>query len=362
MAEDNDPASKTEEPSARRLADAHAKGDVAKSQDLTSWASLAGSAGAVAIAGGSMCRDLATHLLPFIDHPDAFQLGNGGALVLAQAAAMAAAAPLMIVFSASMITGAAGNLIQTGFLWATDKLKFDASKLNPLNGIKRLFGLDGFMAFLRSLFKVLVVGGVAWWMIKPHATELQGLAGVDPAAILPFTADLLRGLLYAILAVLGVGAMLDWMWQRQRFSARMRMSREEMKEESRQSDGDPQVKQRQRQIRSDRARRRMMQAVPKATVVITNPTHFAVALRYEQDKTDAPICVAKGADLIALRIRALAEEHKVPVIEDPPLARALFSAVEVDEAIPHHHYAAVAKVIGFVLNGAKRRRAQPLRP
>src|SRR5665213_2627562 len=125
MAEDNDPASKTEEPSARRLADAHAKGDVAKSQDLTSWAS--------------------------------------------QAAVMAAAPTLMIVFSASMITGAAGNLIQTGFLWATDKLKFDGSKLNPLSGFKRLFGLDGFMAFLRSFFKVLIVGGVAFWVIKPHA-------------------------------------------------------------------------------------------------------------------------------------------------------------------------------------------------
>ena len=238
--------------------------------------------------------------------------------MVARAAALAAAPTLMIVFSASMITGAAGNLIQTGFLWATDKLKFDASKLNPLSGFGRLFGIDGFMAFLRSLAKVLIVGGVAWWVIKPHAVELVGLADMDPAAMLPFTAGLLRSLLYAVLGVLGVIGMLDWMWQRQRFTQRMRMSREEMKEESRQSDGDPQVKQRQRQIRSDRARRRMMQAVPKATVVITNPTHFAVALRYEQDKTDAPICVAKGADLIALRIRALAEEHKVPVIEDPP--------------------------------------------
>ena len=356
MADDSDPASKTEEPSAKKLADARASGDVGKSQDLTSWASLAGTACMVTMYGGWMGRDLATHLVPFIDHPDAFQLENGGALALAKAAVMAAAPSLAIILSAGMVAGASGNVIQTGFMWATDKLKFDMSKVSPLGGFGRLFGIDGFMQFLRSLFKVFIVGAIAWWAIMPHAGQLEGLAALDPAAILPFTAEILRALVYAVLAVLGVGAMLDWMWQRQRFTQRMRMSREDLKEESRQSDGDPQVKARQRQIRSERARRRMMQQVPKATVVITNPTHYAIALRYETDKTDAPVCVAKGKDKLALRIRAVAEEHKVPVIEDPPLARALFGAVELDESIPYDHYAAVAKIIGFVLNASKPRR------
>ncbi len=148
------------------------------------------------------------------------------------------------------------------------------------------------------------------------------------------------------------------MWQRQRFSARMRMSREEMKEEARQSDGDPHVKARQRQIRNERARRRMMQQVPKATVVVTNPTHYAVALRYVEGETEAPVCVAKGLDKLALRIRAVAEENQVPIVEDPPLARALYATMDVDESIPLQHYEAVAKVIGFVLGAAKRRRAR----
>ena len=356
MADDSDPAGKTEEPSAKKLADARASGDVGKSQDLTSWASLAGTAGVVALYGGSMSRDLATQLLPFFDHPDAFQLEDGGALVLAKAAVMAAVPSLTIILSAGMIAGASGNLIQTGFMWATDKLKFDMSKVSPLGGFGRLFGIDGFMQFLRSLLKVFIVGAIAFWVIKPHAAQLEGLAALDPAAILPFTAEILRALVYAVLGALGVGALLDWMWQRARFTQRMRMSREDLKEESRQSDGDPQVKARQRQIRSERARRRMMQQVPKATVVITNPTHYAIALRYETDKTEAPVCVAKGKDKLALRIRAVAEEHKVPVIEDPPLARALFGAVELDEAIPVNHYAAVAKIIGFVLNGSKPRK------
>jgi flagellar biosynthetic protein FlhB len=140
----------------------------------------------------------------------------------------------------------------------------------------------------------------------------------------------------------------------------MRMSKEELKEDYKQSEGDPHVKARQKQIRMTRARQRMMQAVPNATVVVMNPTHYAVALRYEQGEDEAPICVAKGLDSLALKIRALAEESGVPVIEDPPLARALYAAVEIEEIIPAAHYEAVAKIIGFILNRGKK--ATPLQP
>ena len=142
--------------------------------------------------------------------------------------------------------------------------------------------------------------------------------------------------------------------------ARLRMSKEEMKEEHRQSEGDPHVRARQKQIRTERAKRRMMNAVPKATVVVMNPTHFAVALRYGDD-TPAPMCVAKGMDSLALKIREVAEAAGVPVIEDPPLARALYATVNMDQTIPREHYEAVAKVIGFVLAAARKRRARPLR-
>ncbi len=138
--------------------------------------------------------------------------------------------------------------------------------------------------------------------------------------------------------------------------ARMRMTKEEQKEDYKQSEGDPHVRARQRQIRMERARRRMIQAVPKATVVVANPTHFAVALRYEQGETPAPQCVAKGVDAVALRIREVAEAHGVPVVEDPPLARALYGAVEIDQIIPRQHYEAVAKIIGFILAGRRPRR------
>jgi flagellar biosynthetic protein FlhB len=198
-------------------------------------------------------------------------------------------------------------------------------------------------------------------VLKPHAQEFQLLPTMDPVGMLPLVAKLLRDLVFAILGLLGAGALVDWIWQRQRFMQRMRMTKEELKEDFKQTEGDPHIKARVRQIRFERARRRMMQAVPKATVVVMNPTHYAVALRYVAGETAAPQCVAKGADNIALRIREVAEGANVPVVEDAPLARALYATVEVDQFIPREHYEAVAKVIGFVMQTAQRRRARSLR-
>ena len=187
--------------------------------------------------------------------------------------------------------------------------------------------------------------------------QMTQLAELAPSAIIPLTWDILKGLLYAVLIMLTFGAGLDWFIQRQRFMKRMRMSKQEVKDENKQSEGDPQIKARLRQIRMQRARRRMMSDVAKATVVVMNPTHYAVALRYEPGVTAVPMCVAKGMDLLALKIREVAEEAGVPVIEDPPLARALFATVEIDETIPKEQYEAVAKVIGFIM-GKKQARSR----
>jgi flagellar biosynthetic protein FlhB len=169
--------------------------------------------------------------------------------------------------------------------------------------------------------------------------------------------DVTKRLVMAVIALALAVAALDWLWQRQRFMVRMRMTKEEVKEDYKSTEGDPYILARQKQIRYERARRRMMQAVPGATVVVMNPTHYAVALKYEQGADAAPTCVAKGLDSVALKIRSVAEEAGVPVIEDPPLARALYAAVDLDEMIPPAHYEAVAKIIGFILNAGRRRRA-----
>jgi flagellar biosynthetic protein FlhB len=362
MAEDKEAASRTEEATPHRLEEARRKGDVAKTPDLPQWASLAGAFGVLLLAGGYLSQRLAGSLVPFISHAGDLSLeGGGGVFVLRQA--MIAAAPILIsVLLAAGLAGAFGNLVQHGFLWSPNKLAPDLSKLNPLSGFKRMFGIDSLVQFFKTLVKVASVGAVAWFVLRPHARELSNLAAMEPLAIVPAAAGLLKGLFFAILALLGVTAFVDWMWQRYRFAIRMRMSREEVKEDFKNQEGDPHIKAKLRQMRMERARRRMMQNLPKATVVVMNPTHYAVALRYEAGETAAPQCVAKGLDDLALKIRAVAEAHGVPIIEDPPLARSLYASVEVDDIIPPNHYEAVAKIIGFVMNGARRAQTQRARP
>jgi flagellar biosynthetic protein FlhB len=356
-----DSGSRTEEASPRRLEEARRRGDVAKSPDVPQWASLTAASAVVAIGGGWMATNLASRLVPFVMHPDAFDLQGGGGVAVARQAALAGAPIIISVLGAAACAGIAGNLIQHGFLFAPEKLAPDFSRVSPAQGFKRLVGIDGLVNFLKSVLKIGLVGFVAWMVIKPHTREFELLPTLDPMALLPLASQMLRALLLAILGVLGLGALLDWFWQRQRFLQRMRMTKQEVKEEFRQTEGDPHVRARLRQIRFERARRRMMQNVPKATVVVMNPTHYAVALRYVSGETVAPQCVAKGIDSLALKIREVAEEAGIPVVEDAPLARALYATVDVDETIPREHYEAVAKVIGFVMQAARRRRARSLR-
>jgi flagellar biosynthetic protein FlhB len=361
MAEQGDNASRTEDASPRKLEEARKEGDVPKSMELSQVFALSGAFAAVAMGGGAMAYHLADSLRPFIAHPETIELQGAAGQAVAWQVTMAAAPVLFTVLGATMLAGVGGNVIQHGVLFTTAKLRPDLSKLSPAQGFKRIFGIDGLMNFLRSALKVLLVGAVAWWVLAPHAGELTGLITMEPASILGYSAGLARSLMFAVLSLLALGAVLDFIWQRQRFMDRMKMTKEEVKEDYRQSEGDPHIKARQKQIRTERARRRMIQQVPKATVVVMNPTHYAVALRYAQGETPAPQCVAKGMDAVALRIRAIAEEAGVPVIEDAPLARALYANVEVDQIIPHQHYEAVAKIIGFILAGKRpRQRARAL--
>jgi len=355
VADDTDDASKTEEPTQKKLSDARKKGDVPKSPDFSQLASLAGAFGVVVIAGGWLARDLVSALVPFIAHAGQMDV-EGGANLIAKKVVMAALPPLIMVMLVSGFMGAAANIAQSGFLFSAEKMKPDFAKLNPLKGLGRIFGPDGLMQFAKSAVKFIVTGIIAWFVLKPDAKEVIGLVGMDPAAMLPLAIDLCKKLFWSVLIFLLVTAGFDWFWQRMRFNKRMRMTLHEVKEEHKQSDGDPHIKAKRRQIQMQRSRQRMMQAVPKATVVVMNPTHYAVALKYEQGETPAPICVAKGVDELALKIRALAEESGVHVLEDPPLARALYAAVEIDQQIPAEHFEAVAKVIGFVMSNKKAKR------
>lgn len=358
MAEEAEAGSKTEAPTQKRLADARAKGDVAKSPDVSSFATLAGASLLILTLGGFAARQTVDRLRPFLEHPDAIDVSGGGQLGVL-AAALRAAEPAFWVLGAAALAAVAGNVLQQGFIWAPGRLVPDASRVSLPSGLKRVFGIDGLIHFGKSVLKISAIGAVAVAILKPRADVLASLPALNIAAILPFAADAFQALLLAVLVVLAVIALADFMVQRQRFLQRLRMTKEELKEDTRQNEGDPHVKAKLRVLRMRRARTRMIQAVPKATMVVMNPTHYAVALRYVQAETAAPICVAKGLDALALRIREVAEANDIPVVEDPPLARALFAAMDVDETIPREHYQAVAKLIGFVMGQAQRRAAPP---
>ena len=294
MADDQDAASKTEDATPQKLQKAREKGDVAKTPDLASLASFAGAAAVIAIAGGWMSQNLASALLPFIAHPESMSLEGHGAIEVARVAARAAAPLLITVLVVAAVMGVGGNLIQTGFMYSPDKVKPDWKKVSPMAGLKRLVGLDSLMQFVKSVAKIVMVGWVGWVVMKPYLHPLRELAAMDPAAMLPLLSEILRKLVFATAALMLAIAGLDWFWQRQRFLKRMRMTKEEQKEEYKNSEGDPHFKAKRRQIAIQRSRSRMMAAVPNATMVVMNPTHFAVALKYEAGETAAPQCVAKG--------------------------------------------------------------------
>ena len=354
MAEDNDSASKTEEPTGRKLEQAREKGDVPKTLDLPQLAAFAAVAGVLAFAGGLLSRQLLLDLTPFIENPDEMDISPAGATALGWELAGAMSPILLIVAGAAIVAGVLGHVLQTGLMWSPSLLEFRLSKVSPIQGFHRLFGIDALIQFVKSLLKLGAVGAIGFFVLRPHWNELQQLPSVDVAALMPMTLGILKTLVLMVGSFLAAIAALDWLIQRQRFLVRQRMTREEVKEEFKQTDGDPHIKARQRNIRMQRSRQRMMAAVPNATVIIMNPTHYAVALSYEEGDAAAPTCVAKGLDAMALRIRAVAEDAGVPVVEDPPLARALYAAVEIDEQIPIAQYEAVAKVIGFVLAGRRK--------
>jgi flagellar biosynthetic protein FlhB len=356
VADAPDHDSKTEEATPRKLADARKKGDVAKSPDVAAALSLLGAAAVILMAGGWFATSMAEQLLPFIAAPHAMIGGlEAGAGVEIGARALWAIAPfLAAVMLATILGGAGGNLAQSGLIFTGEKLKPDWSKVSPLKGFKRIFGPDGLVQFIKTFLKLVAVGVICWMVLKPHVRELENMAAMSPAMILPLARDLAVSLMLATLIFLGFTSGVDYLWQRYRFAERMKMTKEETKEDYKQSEGDPHVKARLKQIRHQRSRQRMMQNVPKATVIVTNPTHYSVALRYETGDA-APVCVAKGVDAVALRIREVARDHSVPIVENVPLARALYAAVEVDETIPREHFEAAARVIGFVMQKRRKR-------
>jgi flagellar biosynthetic protein FlhB len=348
MSDADDDASKTEEPSERKLGEARSKGQVWNSKEVSHWCMFFGIVMILAFLGTSMATGVSRAVVPFFEKPDqiAVDAGNLGRTLLATW--WEVAKPLLFPIFILMVVGVLPNVLQTGFLVATDAVKPKLSKLNPLAGLKRMFSISASIEMGKNLVKLAIIGSIIVWLMAPEFSRVDQLIGLDMIDALIELKDQTIKLLAAVIAIMLVLAAADVAYQRYTYYKNMRMTKQDVKEEFKQTEGDPAVKARLRAIRMERARRRMMAAVPKATVVVTNPTHYAVALQYEPETMPAPKLVAKGVDLIAKRIRELAEENNVPIIENPPVARSLYATVELDEVIPPEHYKVVAEIISFV--------------
>jgi flagellar biosynthetic protein FlhB len=349
VADEQDPSEKTEEPSQKKLDDAHNKGDVAKSQEIPALFVLFAATLLLMLAAPWATREIARPLAAILAGAHDIPMDGEHLRVVMLRLGAAIAAVVAVPVLALALAAIAGNVVQHRLVWSAEPLKPKFSKVSPLAGFKRLFSTDSLVNFVKGVVKLAAVGAAITMVLWPERDRLDLLIVSEPSAVLATLSWFTLKLLGAVLAVMVVVAALDYGWQRHKWFQRQRMSVKELKEEFKQQEGSPEIKGKVKQIRAERARRRMMQAVPKATVVVTNPTHFAVALSYEAGMA-APKCVAKGVDAVALRIRALASEHGVPVVEDPPLARLLHAAVDLDEEIPPEHYKAVAKLIGYVMN------------
>ncbi|MGD0191098.1 MAG: flagellar biosynthesis protein FlhB [Rhizomicrobium sp.] len=349
MAGDRDDSQRTEEPTQRKLDDARDHGDVVKSTEVSTLAVLAGGTLAIAMFARSSAEQFASTFRGFLEGAGQTDTDPASIMILFKHAGLTLAAMLAPFLAVVIASALAGHMLQSRPVFSIDRITPNLSKLSPMNGLKRLFGIDGLTNLLKGAIKLVLVGAVVWTTLWPMRGQLESLLAQTPAAIASDMTTIVLRMLFAALAILAVLAGIDYFLQRYRFLQRNRMSKQEVKEEFRQNEGDPAVKAKIRQVRKERARRRMMAEVPKATVIVTNPTHFAVALKYESGKMAAPICVAKGMDALALRIREVAEEHDVPIVENPPLARALYASVEIDEAVPPEHFKAVAQVIGYVM-------------
>jgi len=349
MAEDTDDASKTEEPTAKKLEDAHKKGNFAVSREIHNWLMLAAALVLLIAVMPGTAAGLHRRLSFYVEHVHELPMDRGNVGMILMRVMLDILWALWLPVLLLCAAGVAGSIAQTGWIVVWDKIVPKFEKIDPIAGIKRVFGsVNQLVELVKGIAKIAVVGVVAYLALKPMVMSVEHFTGIDLMALLAELKELTYRLFVGVLAVLTLIAGGDLLWQRHTYNKQMKMTRQEVKDEYKQQEGDPMVKARVRQLRMERTRKRMMANVPRADVVVTNPTHYAVALKYDPESMGAPTVLAKGVDMIALKIREIATENEVPIVENPPLARALYATVDIDEEIPSEHYRAVAELITYV--------------
>ena len=348
MSEEQDEAQKTEDPTAKKMEDARKKGNVALSREVNHWVML--------LTGTILVVWLSPYMLTELMELFKFHLANAhtvsgtpGGMNFALGNTLLEvlkilAFPLLVLMVAAFI----GPFAQVGPLFAPEAIKPSLSKISIIKGFGRLFSTRSLMEFAKGILKISVVGIVGTIILMPYFGQFEHMITLPTIMILVELKTLFLALMTGVLFIVFVVAMIDLVYQRNQHMKKMRMTKQEVKDEYKQTEGDPHIKGKLRQLRMEKGRQRMMQAVPSADVVITNPTHFSIALKYDPDEMEAPVCVAKGMDEMALRIREVAKEHNIVLFENKPLARALYDVIDIDEQVPAEHFKAVAEVISYV--------------
>ncbi|MCC6915579.1 MAG: flagellar biosynthesis protein FlhB [Rhodospirillaceae bacterium] len=347
MSEDKD--AKTEEPTAKRLGKAREEGNIPVSQEVKSVSMLVGVLIVVGILGPWVARDMSQYLRVFLERPETISLDNDAVgplfVQILWRIGVLLAFPVFVLVIAAFI----GTLAQVGLVYTPKKIEPKIENISPIAGFRRLFSLQSLIEAGKAVIKIVLISAMVGLLIVPTIESPDWLMGQDVRTTLRDIHHLMVMILFLVVLVMGALAAADYIYQNWSHKEKLKMTKQEVKDEHKEAEGDPKVKGKIRQLRLERHRHRMIAAVQKASVVITNPTHFAVALQYDVDSMAAPVVVAKGVDFLAKRMRQVAEAHDVPIVENPPLARALHAAVEVDQEIPAEHYKAVAEVIGYVM-------------
>lgn len=348
MADDGkDDSEKTEEPTQKRLDEALKRGQVFQSREVNSLFLLLAFVMIIAWGGDSIMRHTSNLLAQFIQRPDTLPMDIGSLSDVLYETIFAAATIISIPLLAFMVAALLAGFGQKPLSISLDPMKPKLEKISIIKGLGRMFSLRSVTEFLKGLIKITIVGIVVFLVILPRQKELQRLPNTDLTSLLEFMKDSAVAILIGVLIVVFFVALLDYFYQRFEYIKNLRMSKQDIKDEYKQQEGDPAIKGRLRQLRMERAQKRMMANVPGADVIITNPTHYAIALKYDQMTMAAPEVIAKGKDKVAFRIRDVAEKHDIAIVENPPLARALFT-VDVEDEVPLEHYKAVAEIISYV--------------
>ena len=349
MAETSDQESKTEEPTEKKVRDALEQGKIPVSREASIFTSMAALMVIQAFLIGQGVQQLTPTLKSLLDDPEGFPLSTGAdaqnLLTVVGLQALRFLVPLVVIL---MVFGLAASLLQNAPRVVLERIKPDLNRISPVSGWSRLFGTQGLIEFAKSLFKLGAVTAVVAFVLRSSEARAFEAMYTDPVALPEMILNIAMRIVSAICIATIVLVAIDLAWARFHWRRELRMTKQEIKDEHKQAEGDPLVKARLRSLARDRSRQRMIASASRATLVIANPTHFAIALRYKREENAAPLVVAKGMDVIALKIREVAEQNRIPVIENKALARALYEAVQVDQVIPAEFFRPVAEIIYFL--------------